>query len=518
MTSNFFIGIGGSGAKSLEAFVHLCAAGLGPDKVWVGLVDQDAANGHVAQARQLVEAYIDLRAQLRPVGADCMALGNRLLHTQIVTGGDDLLWQPEPRQGATLGDHVFGPAALTDEQRQLLGCLFTPEELALPLDEGFRGRPAIGAATFLRAEAQASFWQELSDAVKRASHGGGAPGGTAGNNPVRVFLAGSICGGTGAAGFPTLARILNKDFGEHGVKIGGALLLPYFQFPRSTDPSEIVAESAGFLAQTSKALKYYYHLLKDDPIFSDLYVVGWNPLLSTTDKPEKGGDKQRNPPLAPELLAALAAGRFMRMPPGNNRIRYLGRRSAGALHWADLPTVTDLPNDHRGGAGQVRAAFGSLIRFAYAFNYVYAPRLIGGEWRNARDYPWFRTQVKPTVPDPGDGGVQATLVSLRRYCQRALSYFADMSHAMHRSQTAVELVQTSQYAGQPASGQKWAAPLTAEKTSHAEFARLIIDDQNNVDAGLGSILEKLSHRKPGSTSGRGIGVFCSALCDASALN
>lgn len=518
MTSNFFIGIGGSGAKSLEAFIHLCAAGLGPEKVWVGLVDQDAANGHVAQARQLVEAYIDLRAQLRPTGADTMAVGNRFLHTEIVTASGDLLWQPEPRQSATLADHVFGPAALSDEQRQLLNCLFTPEELALPLDEGFRGRPAIGAATFLRAEAQASFWQDLSDTVKRASNGGSAPGSGPGNSLVRVFLAGSICGGTGAAGFPTLARILNKDFGDQGVKIGGALLLPYFQFPRSTDESEIVAESAGFLAQTSKALKYYYHLLKDDPIFSDLYVVGWNPLLSTTDKPEKGGDKQRNPPLAPELLAALAAGRYMRMPPGNNRVRYLGRRSANSLHWSDLPTVTDLANDHRGGAGQVRAAFGSLIRFAYAFNYVYAPRLIGAEWQKAKDFPWFRTQVKPVVPDPGDGRVQATLVSLRRYCQRALSYFADMTHAMHRSQTALELVQANQYAGLPVSAQKWGAPLLADKSAHPEFPQLIIDDQNKPDGSLGSILEQLSHRKPGPTSGRGIGVFCSALCDATALN
>ena len=44
---NFLIGIGGTGAKCIEHLVHSCSSGLGPDKLWVGMVDQDEANGNV---------------------------------------------------------------------------------------------------------------------------------------------------------------------------------------------------------------------------------------------------------------------------------------------------------------------------------------------------------------------------------------------------------------------------------------------------------------------------------------
>ena len=40
-------------------------------------------------------------------------------------------------------------------------------------------------------------------------------------------------GGTGAAGFPSIARLLREIIKKNitdGVKIGGALMLPYFSF------------------------------------------------------------------------------------------------------------------------------------------------------------------------------------------------------------------------------------------------------------------------------------------------
>jgi hypothetical protein len=73
MLSKYFLGIGGTGCKTLEAFIHLCAAGLGPDEVWLGLVDQDHNNGHANQLRQLLKAYQDARDLLRPSGQDLLA-------------------------------------------------------------------------------------------------------------------------------------------------------------------------------------------------------------------------------------------------------------------------------------------------------------------------------------------------------------------------------------------------------------------------------------------------------------
>ena len=65
---NFLIGIGGTGAKCIEHLVHSCSAGLGPDKLWVGMVDQDEANGNVNKTKILLNKYINLRESLRNEG------------------------------------------------------------------------------------------------------------------------------------------------------------------------------------------------------------------------------------------------------------------------------------------------------------------------------------------------------------------------------------------------------------------------------------------------------------------
>ena len=58
MPQNFVLGIGGTGARCVEAFLQLCAAGLGPESVSVGLIDQDEANGNVSRTLALAKALV----------------------------------------------------------------------------------------------------------------------------------------------------------------------------------------------------------------------------------------------------------------------------------------------------------------------------------------------------------------------------------------------------------------------------------------------------------------------------
>ena len=58
---NFLIGIGGTGAKCIEHLVYSCAAGLGPEQMWTGMIDQDEANGNVSRTKILLSKYINLR-------------------------------------------------------------------------------------------------------------------------------------------------------------------------------------------------------------------------------------------------------------------------------------------------------------------------------------------------------------------------------------------------------------------------------------------------------------------------
>ncbi len=57
---NYIIGIGGTGAKCLEHLLHCCSAGLGPNNLWAGMVDQDEANGNVNKTKILLNKSLTL--------------------------------------------------------------------------------------------------------------------------------------------------------------------------------------------------------------------------------------------------------------------------------------------------------------------------------------------------------------------------------------------------------------------------------------------------------------------------
>ena len=55
---NFIIALGGTGAKCLEHLAYSCAAGLGPEQLWAGMIDQDEANGNISRTKVLLSKYI----------------------------------------------------------------------------------------------------------------------------------------------------------------------------------------------------------------------------------------------------------------------------------------------------------------------------------------------------------------------------------------------------------------------------------------------------------------------------
>src|ERR1035441_6670023 len=58
---NTLICAGGTGVRDLEAAVHLCAAGLGPDELRVLIIDPDSGNGNFTRAKDLVNSYMECR-------------------------------------------------------------------------------------------------------------------------------------------------------------------------------------------------------------------------------------------------------------------------------------------------------------------------------------------------------------------------------------------------------------------------------------------------------------------------
>ena len=71
----FLIAIGGTGMRCLEAFVHLCAAGLFDNKtIEILTLDTDQTNGNKGRVEQLIELYNKVKTNGSPnIGGEARA-------------------------------------------------------------------------------------------------------------------------------------------------------------------------------------------------------------------------------------------------------------------------------------------------------------------------------------------------------------------------------------------------------------------------------------------------------------
>ena len=380
--TNILVGIGGTGAKVVESALSLFTAGIGPSHVHIGMIDQDRANGNVNRTQIRLknllrfqrlwggrsESAIDWSAGPGRIDLGSVGLSELL--------DDRALWCPE-NDDLTL-TNIIG-RDLSNEQRDLFDLLFMPgeHEQDLELGEGYRGRAHVGAAALTAS--MLNDGNELIERLRELME-------SADREPVRIFLVGSAFGGTGAAGFPTLARELHRirtdpDFkNKRQVSIGGALMLPYFGFARPDDDGEPVVTTDELLPKARLALEYYGRLFETEQTFDRFYICGWDPFFNLGYH-EAGNYEQRNPALLPELFAATAAVEFLMREPdeaarGEVPVMLSARADRG-IRWSDLP----IPNlDER---------LGHLIRFAAYWLYLTEPLLAktsrfgGGNWTQA---------------------------------------------------------------------------------------------------------------------------------------
>lgn len=440
MPNSYALGLGGTGSKSLEAFLHLAAAGLGPLSATVGLVDQDATNGNVARARKTLKSYRRQRQAFRG-----QAAAHRLpesdplpfLATEIESFGAGF-WCPVADDQRTNLARYFGKdGAMAPDLAHLMDVLYAEADQRASFDVGFRGRPSVGAPIIVAQAdpARAPFWRDLFQGARAAGGGGGS----------RFVLFGSAFGGTGASALPTIARLIRNHAqaeNQGNVQIAGVLLTPYFLFP---DPpnrgEEVVAESTRFLQQTQGALNYYGSLLSRQEaaghrLFDTLYVIGWSPLIGLPTF-KAGGSDQANPPLVPELLAGLAACDFFARGAGaTDRLRVLG------WHHEDQPfTWRDLPAPGGGGEDgpDVAGRLGQLLHFCYQYARIYHPMLTEGRDTERRRFNWYETLVRGPAGSTGLPEARRTLDDLQAYALQALRWLVTCADASNKANQRVLL-------------------------------------------------------------------------------
>ena len=415
----YIIGVGGTGAKCVEAVTKLASVGLFPDQpIKTLFIDADETNGNLERARSSLNTYQKCYQLVSSSDKEQCPW----MKTKIESFD---LWSPFT--GLNLNKELksfFNYNTIKQNQPalgNLFDVLYTRDEQEVSLDVGFRGRPAIGSAVMSQVDLDRldkEPWGTLIKNIQADVSAGKAP---------KVFLCGSIFGGTGASGLPTIGRLIANKLSrlnvKERVKIGCLFMLPYFGFsaPPGEDSDGVYARSEQFLLNTEAALRYYVTQARET--FNTVYLLG-NENLSRV-KFSIGKNSQRNEPHFLEVYAGLAARHFLIYTPQvENKVVLLGRNSIGRLTWNDIPEQRE-----------VKPALVNGTRFAYIWLAEIQPELT--EFMNRRDNravlaPWL-LKFFPRNNRRGNDGVQLSdtqqqdaVKIITSWCQDYLRWLCDL--------------------------------------------------------------------------------------------
>ena len=381
---NVVISSGGSGGRVLEALIHLCAAGLGPESIGVIRLEPDTSNGCAARVEKLLQAYDRCH---KIVGQ----AGEGPFHTQIEVfaptagAGNFGCWSPVKPKETLRG--LLNYNILKSRERDVVHLLYSEDELDMRLDEGFRGHTSIGAAAFAQLSATTvdPLWARLVGGLRTATSQRGA----------HVVLVGSVFGGTGASSFHPVLRFLRQIPQQNHDKlhVGLVALAPYFSFEAPAAPDDpaqrLAAQAAWFPLATRSAAAFYHHLKENnDWDVDEMFWVGDSRLAKVEYAP--GGIKQVNPPHFVDLLGALACLESLRAEHSSRGIYYSGpaqqepAKGGGApLEWTDVPVL-------RLDASAIKQVTLTLLLAGMAHTTFFGPLLnkLGSDADSYR-IPWY---------------------------------------------------------------------------------------------------------------------------------
>ncbi|MFB2770953.1 hypothetical protein ACE1AT_16925 [Pelatocladus sp. BLCC-F211] len=422
--SLYLISIGGTGAKCVEAVIQLASIGLfSNNSIKILFIDPDESNGNLERTQSTLNLYQRCYQIIAGEKEQCS-----WMKTQIESFTS---WSPFARVNVNKNLGSFFNYNNLKQNYQELGNLFdvlyTKEERTVDLDVGFRGRPAIGSAIMSQVDLDAldnEPWRSLISQIQ---------GDVGQGSETKILLCGSMFGGTGASGLPTIGKLLNNKLRRLNVrdrvKIGCLFMLPYFCFspPVGGDADGIYAQSDLFLLNTEAALRYYVTQARE--IFNTVYLLG-NQNAKQVDF-SIGKNTQRNEPHFIELYAALAARQFF-LKPCNEQlpVTLIARQSLDKITWNDLPEKS-----------VVQQELVNATRFAYAWLANTLPELEtaqtqGIPWAQ-KNIAWFSRFFRPQtlfggrgkdLPELGNANEQDTINVVTNWCQIYLGWL----HAIHQ--------------------------------------------------------------------------------------
>lgn len=314
--NNYIFFIGGSGARAYTAFIHCAAAGvLETKKVSTLMIDADIDNKANEKSRNLYRNYREMYYLFREKES-------RTVFTCDINMETEKILSPLHSDAETLENAI---GHIRKDRQRLLDCLYTKKEKEQNLKYGFYAHPNIGCVFFSDFKSQ-----QFDDCVKKIDTQ------LTSGEEVRIALVGSIFGGTGAAGIPTVLKLLRDKLKDNcnyeKLFIGGVFFTPYFTINSTEQQDSISIRAEEFYFNTYEALSYYQTTQKAG--FHSIYLVGQEELDNVNSRYADGGAEQDNKPHMVELYAALAIDSFFCQP---DRTGVFGAVRKKELSWKEFP-------------------------------------------------------------------------------------------------------------------------------------------------------------------------------------
>ncbi len=349
----FLIGIGGTGMRCLESFVHTAAMGMYDNtEINILALDTDLENGNFKRLTELIE---DGYLKLKGFNKNHYPLANTFFSAKI----NFFRFSPDYSDAIKTGRYssISKYAYSSQAEKDLSQLLLTENVRDFDLKHGYRAQTHLGSMLMYHAileEVKKNPQGSLSKFIQNiydASEIGAA----------KVFVLGSVFGGTGASSIPIIPKAFNAAIGElnQGKSLskayfGAVLLSSYFKFNAPDDSlksrQKIVASSKNFAMNSQIAMMFYNEDKTVKTTYQKFYMLGT--ASNDFETPQEfnetitGGLKQKNDCHYIELLSSLAAYDFFqstgdeldKIKKEKREVQYYYRalRSDGRLEFKDF--------------------------------------------------------------------------------------------------------------------------------------------------------------------------------------
>jgi hypothetical protein len=335
MDKLFVIAVGGTGMRCLESFVHLCAIGMFDSReIEILTLDTDQTNGNKGKVEELIRLYNRVKSSDTHEGGTPNA--DTFFSTKLNLYRFFTNYAGKGRENYKNLSRLSTGSVEQQRDNKLLSDLFLDNQSVqeFNLAHGYRAQTHLGSLLMYHGITEAARHIAKGVDVKPQEKELGQFIATleqAGEN-ARVFVFGSVFGGTGASSIPVIPKAL-QDFvrirsaGASSIdlsktKFGATLLTEYFTFrkpddkQRSTKEDSVIADASFFPLNSQAALQFYQNDPTVQTSYKLLYHIGWPVASKKADdgqdqaKTITGGAEQKNACHITELLAACAAYDF----------------------------------------------------------------------------------------------------------------------------------------------------------------------------------------------------------------